>query len=248
LVQAQDITPQGNIEDSLRFLRYKESMTDASHKARTDILAAMLPQAAFDGWTQKSLRAAVKDTDLPKGAEELYFPEGPLEVIRFWSEQMNAKIKADLDELDQPSMKIRDKVTAGVLSSMYAIGPHEEAARRAISRLSLPDALGQGPKQLWSAVDTIWRAIGDTSTDGNYYSKRTILAGVIASTLTVWLSDEEPQKPKARKFLDARIANVMSFEKAKWDFKKRTANMPNPAEVLGALRYGGRKGRRRRRG
>ena len=223
-------------------------MTDASHKARADILAAMLPQAAFDGWTQKSLRAAVKNTDLPKGAEELYFPQGPVEVIRFWSEQMNAAVETDLAELDQATMKIRDKVTAGVLSSLYAIGPHDEAARRAIARMSLPDALGQGPKQLWSVADTIWRAIGDTSTDGNYYSKRTILAGVIGSTMTVWLSEDEPQKPKARKFLDDRIANVMSFEKAKWDFKKRTANMPNPAEILGAIRYGAGKTRRRRRG
>lgn len=221
-------------------------MTDASHKARADILAAMLPQAAFDGWTQKSLRAAVKNTDLPKGAEDLYFPQGPVEVIRFWSEQMNAAVETDLAELDQATMKIRDKVTAGVLSSLYAIGPHDEAARRAIARMSLPDALGQGPKQLWSAADTIWRAIGDTSTDGNYYSKRTILAGVIGSTMTVWLSEDEPQKPKARKFLDDRIANVMSFEKAKWDFKKRTANMPNPAEILGAIRYGAGKTRRRR--
>ena len=223
-------------------------MTDASHKARADILAAMLPQAAFDGWTQKSLRAAVKNTDLPKGAEDLYFPQGPVEVIHFWSEQMNAAVETDLAELDQATMKIRDKVTAGVLSSLYAIGPHDEAARRAIARMSLPDALGQGPKQLWSAADTIWRAIGDTSTDGNYYSKRTILAGVIGSTMTVWLSEDEPQKPKARKFLDDRIANVMSFEKAKWDFKKRTANMPNPAEILGAIRYGAGKTRRRRRG
>lgn len=223
-------------------------MTDASHKARADVLAAMLPQAAFDGWTQKSLRAAVKNTDLPKGAEELYFPQGPVEVIHFWSEQMNAAVETDLAELDQATMKIRDKVTAGVLSSLYAIGPHDEAARRAIARMSLPDALGQGPKQLWSAADTIWRAIGDTSTDGNYYSKRTILAGVIGSTMTVWLSEDEPQKPKARKFLDDRIANVMSFEKAKWDFKKRTANMPNPAEILGAIRYGAGKTRRRRRG
>ena len=127
-------------------------MTDASHKARADILAAMLPQAAFDGWTQKSLRAAVKNTDLPKGAEDLYFPQGPVEVIRFWSEQMNAAVETDLAELDQATMKIRDKVTAGVLSSLYAIGPHDEAARRAIARMSLPDALGQGPKQLWSCL------------------------------------------------------------------------------------------------
>ena len=220
-------------------------MTDPSQTARETILSAMLRQIAFDGWTQKALRSAVAATDLPKGAGALYFPEGPLEVIKFWSEQMDIAVEQDLAALNQATMKIRDKVTAGVLARLYAIGPHEEAARRALARLAMPDALGQGPKQLWAAADTIWRAIGDTSTDANYYSKRTILSGVIGSTLGVWLGDDDPQKVKSREFLDARIANVMQFEKAKWEFKKRTANMPNPAEVLGKLRYGG--GRRRRR-
>lgn len=227
---------------------YNAPMTDLSYTAQRAILAAMLPIAAFDGWTAKSLRDAVAKTDLPKGAGELYFPEGPLEVIAFWAEEMNRAVEADLGELDLSSMKIRDKVTAGILARLYAIGPHEEAARRALARLALPDAMGQGPKQLWNSADTIWRAIGDTSTDANYYSKRTILSGVISTTLAVWLSDSDPEKAKARAFLDARIANVMQFEKAKWDFKSKTKNWPNPAEVLGVLRYGGTGKRRRRRG
>jgi len=221
-------------------------MTDLSQTAREAILSAMLRQIAFDGWTQKALHGAIAATQLPKGAEALYFPEGPLEVIRFWSDQMDKAVERDLAALDQTKMKIRDKVTAGVLARLYAIGPHEEAARRALARLAMPDALGQGPKQLWSAADTIWRAIGDTSTDANYYSKRTILSGVIGSTLGVWLGDDDPQKAKARNFLDARIANVMQFEKAKWQFKKQAENMPRPTAILGKLRYGN-KGRRRRR-
>jgi len=225
------------------------SRTDLSLLARQVILKAILPIAAFDGWTSKSLRQAVSKTDLPKGSDELYFPEGPLEVIKLWAEQMNADTARDLAALDQMGMKIRDKVTAGVLARLYAIGPHEEAARRAVARLSLPDAIGQGPQQVWASADTIWRAIGDNSTDANYYSKRTILSGVISSTLAVWLSDNDPDKVKARAFLEARIANVMQFEKAKWEFKSRTKDWPKPAEILGALRYGGtRKGRRRRRG
>jgi len=224
-------------------------MTDPSYSARQAILKAILPLAAFEGWTAKSLADAVAQTDLPKGSGELYFPEGPLEVIAFWSDEMNQRTKDELGALDQSDMKIRDKVTAGVLARLKAIGPHEEAARRAVSRLALPDALGQGPKQLWASADTIWRAIGDTSTDGNYYSKRTILSGVIGSTLAVWLSDSESGKTKSREFLDARIANVMQFEKAKWEFKSRTKDWPKPAELLGVLRYGGsRKRRRRRRG
>ena len=223
-------------------------MTDPSYTARLAILKAMLPIAAFDGWTAKSLKDAVGKTDLPKGAADLYFPEGPLEVIAFWSEEMNRAAANDMAALDHSGMKIRDKVTAGVLARLYAIGPHEEAARRAAARLSLPDAMGQGPKHIWSSADIIWRAIGDTSTDANYYSKRTILSGVITATMAVWLSEIDPDKPKSRAFLDARIANVMKFEKAKWEFKSKTKNWPNPAEVLGVLRYGGTGKRRRRRG
>ena len=221
-------------------------MSDPSFIARRKILQALLPIAAFEGWTAKSLREAVKATDLPHGADALYFPEGPKEVIAFWSEQMDRQAAKQLGAMDMAQMKIRDKVTAGVLARFEAIGPHQEAARRALARLTLPDSLGQGPAQLWAAADTIWRAIGDKSTDGNYYSKRATLSAVIASSLAAWLGDDSLDKAKARKFLDARIANVMQFEKAKWDFKTKTKDWPKPAEILGQLRYGRPPGRSRR--
>ena len=96
-------------------------MTDPSDMARQAILAAMLPIAAFEGWTAKSMREAVAQTDLPKGSDDLYFPEGPLELIRFWSEQMNQIAQDELEALDQGEMKIRDKVTAGVLARLKAV-------------------------------------------------------------------------------------------------------------------------------
>jgi len=137
---------------------------------------------------------------------------------------------------------------------LEAIGSHEEAARRASSRLVLPDLAATGVQQIWSAADTIWRAIGDTSTDSNYYSKRVILSSVIGATLPIWLSDQSDDKAAARAFLDNRIQNVMEFEKFKWRVKSFTKNMPEPAEILGKLRYGGtdlftrpKKGRARRR-
>jgi len=218
---------------------------DPSYVARLALLEATLPHIPFDGWSSTSLKRGVENSDLPKGAEELYFPGGALEMIGFWNTEMDKMVEADLAELDLTKMRIRDKVTAGVLARLRAIGNHEEAARRAISRTALPDGLMQGPKVLWAAADTIWRAIGDTSTDINYYSKRTILSAVISTSLASWLSDAEPEKTKAGAFLDARIENVMQFEGAKFKAKKRLAGMPSPAEILGGLRYG-RKRRKRR--
>ena len=87
-------------------------MVNMSKKVRLDILQAMLPHVVFDGWTQKSLRASIKSINLPKGSEELYFPEGALEVIRFWHEQINEFIESNIEALNKPEMKIREKVTS----------------------------------------------------------------------------------------------------------------------------------------
>lgn len=220
---------------------------------RDEILEEALGLVPFEGWTDKMLAQAVARTDLPEGADALYFPEGVLDLLAYWSEQLNLTAQERLSALTLSEMKIRDKVTQGVLARLEAIGSHEDAARRAMARLALPDSFLSGrlsaTGQLWAAADMIWRAIGDTSTDANYYSKRTILSGVIGTTLPVWLNDPDPAKLKAREFLDARIANVMQFERLKWQVKSATKDWPSPASALGALRYGGlpRFKRRRRR-
>ena len=216
-----------------------------SDKARADILAAALPIAAFEGWSRKTLKDAAIAAGFPDGADELYFPGGPLEVIEYWAEVCDAQVTEALSKLDLDTMRIRDKVTQGVLARLEAGGDHDEAARRAMSRLTLPDALGKGPAIIWRAADTIWRGINDQSTDFNYYTKRATLSAVIGTSMTSCLADQCDEKIKARKFVDARIENVMSFEKTKFKVKKSLEKFPDPAEFLGALRYGKRRRRRR---
>lgn len=225
-----------------------------SDKIRDAILSAALKIAPFEGWTDLTLKRAAREAGYPDGSGELYFEGGIADLLTHWSDKLNAQTADAIKELDLEPLKIRERVTQGVLIRLQAIGRHEEAARRASSRLILPDLASTGVRQLWAAADTIWRAIGDTSTDANYYSKRAILSSVIGSTLPVWLSDQSEDKSAARAFLDARIENVMEFEKLKWRVKSFTKNLPEPAEILGQLRYGGlnafsrpKKGRARRR-
>jgi ubiquinone biosynthesis protein COQ9 len=221
---------------------------------RAAILKAALKIAPFEGWTALTLKRAAREASLPDGADELYFESGIGELLDFWSTRLDEKAEAKILEFDLASMKIRDRITQAVLARLESLGPHEEAARRASSRLILPDMATTGLKQIWRTSDMIWRAIGDTSTDANFYSKRAILSSVIGATLPIWLSDQSDNKANARAFLDARIENVMSFETLKWRFKTATQDFPNPAEILGQLRYGGpeaflrpKKGRARRR-
>lgn len=210
--------------------------------AKLAILNAALPQAAFDGWTDVTINKAAVAAGLPDGSAALYFPGGVIEVIRFWSQAMDKSAREQIDTLDLTTMKIRERVTQCVDIRLSQIGRHTEAARRAQARLSLPDGLSAGAAITWAASDMIWRAIGDTSTDANFYSKRAVLSAVLSSTAPVWLNDASPDKAEARAFLDRRIENVMQFEIAKARMRKMTANMPNPAEIvpaiLGGLRYG----------
>jgi len=84
----------------------------------------------------------------------------------------------------------------------------------------------------------IWRALGDPSTDVNFYTKRLTLSAVYGSSLAAWLGDETRDKANAKAFLDRRIENVMQFEKFKAQTRKLTDGLPDPAEILAKLRYG----------
>lgn len=208
------------------------------YSTRDALLQAALSHAAFDGWNAGVLEQAGLDAEISAGQIHLACPRGELDLIAHWSMRLDETAGSALAALDLPAMKIRDKVTQGVHARLSAISAHEEAARRARARLLLPDAGHEASRLVWATSDMIWRAIGDPSTDFNYYSKRTILSGVYAATLAVWLNESDPDKPQARAFLDRRIQNVMDFEKAKFQVRKFTDQLPDPSGLLSRLRYG----------
>jgi ubiquinone biosynthesis protein COQ9 len=72
----------------------------------------------------------------------------------------------------------------------------------------------------------MWRAAGDTTTDFNFYTKRGILAGVYGSVLVRWFNDTDADEKATEAFLDARIENVMQFEKFKAKAKEVFSAFP----------------------
>jgi len=108
-------------------------------KTRNAILDAALKIAPFEGWTGLTLKRAVRDAGYPEGADELYFEDGIGELLDLWSDRLNQQAEAEINKLDLEALKIRERVTQGVLARLEAIGRNEEAARRASSRLILPD-------------------------------------------------------------------------------------------------------------
>ena len=122
----------------------------------------------------------------------------------------------------------------GLVGGIDAAAEDEAAVRRWSGYLSLPLNFTLGLKLLWESADALWRWAGDTATDENHYSKRAILSGILATALAIRLSSG---REAAMTFVDARIENVMSFEKWKAGLKPADL-MRDVAAALGKMRYG----------
>ncbi len=213
-----------------------KAATSRADAVRDGVLEAALDEAAFEGWNARTLARASAAAGYSDGEVQLYCPDGVLDLIEWWSVQCDDGARETIQA--SKANRIRDKVTGAVLARLEQMDGYEDAASRARGRLLLPDGLDRGRKLTWATSDMIWRAIGDRSTDYNFYTKRTILSGVFTSTFMVWVDDTDPDKAKTRAFLDKRIENVMQFEKVKGQVTKFTAGLPDVTGLASKLRYG----------
>lgn len=213
--------------------------TDIPEKLRPAILDAVLRHVPFDGWCDDAIATAARDLDLDPGLIELAFPGGPLEMIDAYADLLDKAVGTALADCPLEELKVRERVALAVRLRVETMTDHREAARRALSFLSLPINAATGARLSWRTADALWRAVGDTSTDANYYSKRAILAGVYSATVLYWLNDESEGWADSWAFLDRRIGDVMKIEKAKGRLRKYAGVLPDLTRALGRMRYSG---------
>ena len=207
---------------------------------REKLLAEILPHVAFDGWTDRALADAASRMDVDEAEVRVAFPRGIADAITFFSHKADDEAEALILAADLKSMKVRERVAFAVRKRIEVIAAHREAARRGAALFALPQHALDGASCVYRTCDMIWRAIGDTSTDFNFYTKRGLLSGVLTSTMLYWFGDSSEDSAETWKFLDRRIADVMQIEKVKSAVLKVASTLPNPLTILGALRYPGR--------
>jgi ubiquinone biosynthesis protein COQ9 len=193
---------------------------------REAVLAAALPHAAFDGFTDSVLQKAGAEAGVAKPELTRLFENGPASLVEFYSTHTDAEMEKRLGQMDLKAMKIRERIATAVKTRLAILKPHKEAARRAAAFLSLPMHAALGARLMYHTVDCMWRAAGDTATDFNFYTKRGILAGVYGSTAVRWFNDTSEDEKPTEEFLAARIENVMQFEKFKAKAKEALSNFP----------------------
>jgi ubiquinone biosynthesis protein COQ9 len=198
------------------------------------VLDAALEIAPHQGWSGPTVAAAGKACGLSKAETGLLMPHGPADLAALLARRHDDRALAALAGTDPATLKIRERIRAGVEARLNAAMADEAALRRWAGWLALPLNLPLALKLLWASADAIWRWAGDTATDENHYSKRALLAGILAGATAIRLSDGQAE---AMAFVDRRIDNVMAFEKWKAGVKPSEA-LRDVAQALGKMRFG----------
>ncbi|KWV91031.1 COQ9 family protein [Erythrobacter sp. YT30] len=193
--------------------------------------------AIFDGWNETALEAAAEMAGADIDIAKLAFKGGAMQMIEAWIASVDQAMEAEWPKEKLAELKIRERIRTLVAFRLEAVADIDEAVRRALSVMAMPQNAPRALQLGWNTADIMWRLAGDTATDYNHYTKRAILAGIYSATLAYFVNDDSEGKAKTYEFLDRRIDGVMRFEKFKHQLTSRDVELPSLTRFLGRLRY-----------
>ena len=204
---------------------------------RLALAPAIADAAIFDGWGDEALVMAAEQMGAEVDVARLAFKGGAIDMVFAWIEAVDVAMAAAFPEDVIASMKIRERIRSLVQFRLDAVAGQEEALRRALSIMAMPQNAAKSARRGWQTADLMWRLAGDTATDYNHYTKRAILASIYGATLAVFVDDSSEDKAETRAFLDRRIEGVMKFEKVKAKWLNPDRESFSVTRFLGRLRY-----------
>lgn len=209
----------------------------ADHEMKAQLLEAALPHVPFDGWSESTFKAAIADSGLAPGLARALFPRGGVDLALAYHRRGDDEMVAALAQRKLDALRFRDRMALAVRLRLEVAD--RELVRRGTTLFSLPIHAADGAKAIWQTADRIWTALGDSSTDVNWYTKRATLSGVYGATVLYWLGDESAESEATWDFLDRRIEQVMQIEKLKQGFRENRfgkAWLAGPGKLFETIR------------
>ena len=200
------------------------------------LVEAATPHVAFDGWGLETFKAAIVDAEVDPALARSLCPRGATDLAIAFHKLGDAAMVEALSKTDLEGIRFRDKVATAVRLRLAAVDD-KEVVRRGSTLFALPHMAPEGAKLIWGTADAIWTALGDTSDDVNWYTKRATLSAVYGSVVLYWLGDETLDAQATDAFIDRRIDDVMQFERVKSATRNNAAMKPLTT-LLGRLTAG----------
>ena len=182
--------------------------------AKRLLIDAILPHVAFDGWSEIAFAAAVSETGMNPSHARTLCPRGAVDLAVAFHVAGDEAMATAVKQADLRDLRYRDRVIFAIRARLDAV-TNKEAVRRGVALFALPHMAAEGARLTWGTADAVWRALGDTSQDINWYTKRATLAGVWASVVVYWLGDDSLGAQATDDFIARRIDDVMRIEQLK---------------------------------
>lgn len=178
-------------------------------------LDALLPHVADMGWTDRAVTLSAREAGLSSEEMALAAPDGAPDLLERFFDRAETQMLETLAGEDLSSLRVHEKVAAGIKAWLGALEPHREAVKRASARGFLPWHAPDAMQRTWKTADAIWTAAGDTASDYNRETKRGLLSAVLPPIVLYW--QDGPGEDDLDAFIAKRLQNAMAF--GKWGSK-----------------------------
>jgi len=205
------------------------------------IIENLFKIVAFEGWSNDSLKSAIKKSNLDENFLELIFEDKIFSAIEFITNDYCQQTKNFIvDDQDFNQQKINQKI-ANLLFIFLTIDIKNKSAHQRLLNFYLNPknlinqdlSMGLRPtyfalNQAYLVADFMWNLIGDNSTDINFYSKRIILSKIIIRSFVYYINNDDLNLLK--KYINKQIADVLKFAKIKNNIKNNFNIFKNKLE------------------
>jgi ubiquinone biosynthesis protein COQ9 len=162
----------------------------------------------FEGWTQENLKLSSKQAKQPADFGELLFLNGVDDVFKKYTDHLLQSLTAG------NAHGTTAKIKAALHSLFKELAKNRIATTKTVTYLLHPWNIEKFIKFNWCIADYIWtEVVCDTSTDFNYYTKRTLLAMVVKSSLLYYISDDSFEHSDTIDFIDRKLNDVLRIGK-----------------------------------
>lgn len=182
---------------------------------RNQVIEAALPDILFDGWSLQTIEAAAAKEGIEPSAVKAAFPHGLTDILDSFANYADDQMMEALSDTSPDDLRIRDRIKTALVARFTYLNDHKEITKDTLKFWLNPLRKPRAAKIVWRTADRIWDWAGDTATDYNRYTKRSLLCGIIASATIAWLNDDTADMSKTKRFIEDRINNVMMIEKIK---------------------------------
>ena len=120
---------------------------------RLALAPAVATAAVFDGWSDIAVDTAAIELGVAPAVARLAFPGGATDLIGAWIDRIDADAALALPQTALAALRVPERIRRLVEFRIDAVAGREEALRRALAILAMPQNLAQAARLGWRSAD-----------------------------------------------------------------------------------------------